>query len=437
MLFGLLALPFLIGSVGFLVLRQTVTWKEYLAYTAISIAFSVAGYLLALNHAVDDIEHINGRVAQKVRARVDCCHCKTTCHRRNKLLKCESSSTKCDHSSDHAYRLEIDTGTEKPYVLTLTECADTPPSAWTSAREGEPAAFEHHYKNHLKADPYSLLREGLETPAELVELSARVPERPRLHDLYKLNNVIGVDVTLPPTWPQALAELNAELGPTKQVDIIVIVVNEPDPRFAEALRAAWVYGPKNAVTIILGAGRDGPEAEVNEDDESAAPGERAPLSWRDGEIAWIHVVSLSDVSLIENDLRAQLKGARLGDSSILGKIKDSVASRYERTPMATLRYLASAVKPTPLMTALLYLANLLVISGLLWVAHRSDPLGEGPSLLRERVSQRLRQFWPWRVLVFTVELAYELLLLGVKVVVGLFRVLRWLVRGGDANNTKQ
>lgn len=236
------------------------------------------------------------------------------------------------------------------------------PLAFTRARVGAPAVVAHPYPNYLRADPGSLLRDG----REALPWRERIPPRPTLRDVYEVDRVVADGVAVPSSWPDRLDELNAELGPELEIDLVVVLTNVDDPRYAEALAAEWVHGAKNQLTIVLGV----PEPPT---------------------IAWSRAVTVSRVGELEVEIRESLPGLRLGDPAVVDRIEAVARAHWQRTPMAELRYLAGAVRPSARALVVLYLLDVVLIAVLLWLAHRTDPFGDDPhTTLRARARSRAR-----------------------------------------------
>lgn len=373
-LFGLLVLPFAVGGLGYFLLRRTVTWKEYLGYTLISVLVAVAGYAYSTYRAIRDTEVLGGRIAAKIHDRTPCCHCRSVCTRRGDDWSCKRWRSECVHSKDHHWALTIDVGTEKTVELGACDGSGTPPRAWAEATVGQPAAVEHHYLNYLAADEHSLLNSGEIDP----EYFDRIPQFPRVRDTFAVDRIIEAGARAPSGWSQALNEIAAKLGPTKEVDPRIVVTDLDDPRFADAVEAKWNYGPKNAVTVVIGVGGPG-----------------------GSEVQWARAVTMSRVSALQVAIREQLPGMSLRGTAVPERIGSLLDAHFERLPMAQLRYLLGAAHPGATVAVLLYVIDLLVIGGLVWLAHRLDPFGEQPQPLLRRIRSRAaRLTWlglAWRI----------------------------------------
>jgi len=179
----------------------------------------------------------------------------------------------------------------------------------------------------------------------------QVPPFPEVYGLYHVQRVLSKGVNVPPNWQKDLDEMNKVLGPQYQVDVLLLVTKNKDPMFAKSVEAKWLYGPKNAVTVVIGA----PDGKT---------------------IDWARVVTLSEVEKLKIEIRDELPGKALDDPKILPFLQHEIKTAYSRTPMAEYEYLATAAKPTTGWTVALYLLNLCLIIGLAVWMHQKDVFGD-------------------------------------------------------------
>lgn len=342
-LFGLLLIPFVIGAITYFAFNATITAKEYVLMVVVSGLVGVGGYEIAKWGAMQDTEHWNGRITAKRDGGRSCCHCTTVCDSRDEDGTCTSSHEECQHniSGDWYWLLDVSTGDTLGNSCIHQSSA---PSWYSKAYKGEPAAVERRYTNYLKADLDSLL-----TPASEKYIQS-VPSFPSIHGVYKVDRVISRDVPVPPSFNAELDEMNARLGSTYQIDVLVLLTKNKDPDFARSVEAKWMYGPKNAVTIVMGV----PDGKT---------------------IEWARVITLSRVERMKIEMRDGLPGMSLADPTIFGFIENEIKTQYKRTPMGEFEYLASDVEPTTGMTIFLYIFNLLVVIGMAYWMHKEDVFG--------------------------------------------------------------
>lgn len=342
-LLALLLVPIAIAGGAFLLNHWSVSWKEFLLQVGVSLAVALLGWQVAKCAALSDVEHLNGRITNKTEGTQHCCHCTTVCTGRDKNGNCTSSYESCSHVWDHHWEIQTSVG-----EIQVQNCSgsSTPPKAWSEARVGDPAVVEHRYTNYLKADPDSLIVHSEHGP-----YLDRIPEYPKVFDYYRVNPVISDGVAIPAKWQEVFREMNADLGPSEQVDVTVLLTSITDPTYAQAVEAKWLYGPKNSLTIVLGVEAD--------------------------EIRWARVVTISRVEPLKVYLREALQGRKLQDPEVPDLIAQGVAKKFNRTPMSEFSYLARTATPTGWWLFGLYLVNIVVAILLTAIIHHRNSKSMG------------------------------------------------------------
>lgn len=340
-LLGLLAIPLAIGSVAFLVARETITRGEFFVQLALSVALILAAWGLARSKSLEDVEHLNGFVTAKRTGSQACCHCHTECQERYFFGLCKREIDRCKHENDWFWSLEVKGAGELGESCLRRARV---PSWWVKIQEGDPASIEHRYVNYLRADPASLMHRGF---AGRVPEGAAIPPFPTIHEGVFVDRVVEIGVDAPAHWQAELARLNARLGSSKQVDITVVLGHSASPELALAVDAAWLSGPKNGVIVVIGA----------------------PDQQR---VSWARVVSVSRNPALEIALRERLRGLTLGDPKLISILGEEVEAKFERTPMDDFRYLAGAAMPRGWWLVGLYVVAVLLSLGLSCLFHRVD-----------------------------------------------------------------
>lgn len=336
----LLCVPLLIGGASFLYFRDTISVKEFALQLLISVVLTVTGWMFARWQGMQSIEHWNGRIVAKDSGTESCCHCQMVCDKYDKDGNCSSHRKECEHGSDYWWSVDVSTGD-----TLIDDCNSSTfaPDWWSKAYIGEPASVPRSYTNYLRADPESLLRRQAD-PEDL----ATIPPFPEVHGFYKVDKVVTHEGARAPLhWQAQLMELNAELGARKQVDVSLFLTTRADPEFAYAVAAAWLYGPKNALIVVIGTR-----------DRST--------------IAWARVVTISDVEELAITLRDELPGRRLDDPELIQFIAEQVEAKFQRKPMADYEYLASAARPRGGWLIGLYVLVIAVSAGLTLLMHAKD-----------------------------------------------------------------
>jgi hypothetical protein len=115
---------------------------------------------------------------------------------------------------------------------------------------GEPTAIEHTYINYIKGLPGKFFRR----PWLVERYRSRLPSYPRVRGYSASRFLTSLGESLPDSevLEQGLAELNADLGKARQVNIIVVVVGDESPEYADALAEAWLGGKKNDLIVVVG-----------------------------------------------------------------------------------------------------------------------------------------------------------------------------------------
>ena len=356
-LIGLLIIPLFIASVGFFVFKTTITWKEFLFQIAISTTIMVVGYLIARWSSLSDIEHLNGRITNKLSGSEKCCHCRQVCNgyrevcsgsgkNRTCSTQCTGYHEECDHYQDYWWSLDSTVGR-----IGIDSCEPNKhrvPKVWANAKVGEPATVTHTYTNYLKADPDSLIVHNKHE-----KFLDKIPSYPSIYEYYKVNPVISYGANIPNGWQEAFSEINADLGAKKQIDITVLLTNIQDPTYAQAVEAKWLYGPKNSLTVVIGV--------------------------REGLAEWARVVTISRVEALKIELRDTIQGKRVEGIEIPNIIRSGVLSGFKRKPMSDFEYLASTAEPSALATIILYIIGIILSIGLGIFMHTNELFNEGKS----------------------------------------------------------
>lgn len=356
--FILFLIPAVVGMIAFRLLPG-ITWKEFALQMAAQAV--VAGLFVAVIYTANtsDTEVLHGVVTGKERKTISCqhsypCRCQTSCSGSGRRRSCRKVCSTCyEHSVDYDWRLDssLEITTSVDRVAGDRQGVHEPPR-WTVARVGEPFAVEHSYTNYIKAAPGSLFRrQGL-----IDKYAGKLPAYPdRVYDLYRHDALVlvnGARVSDPRAWNQRLAEINARLGPSKRVDVTLVLVRDLPQEYFYALEQAWIGGKKNSVVLVIG---------VN---EALAPQWATVMSWSKSE--WLKVYlrgSVMELPTLERDL-------------LLRILELEVLVDFEHRSMKDFEYLASSIAPTTTEWILGMVLGLLVCLGLTWAFHRYDVFGD-------------------------------------------------------------
>ncbi len=338
-LLGVFLVPLIVCGGFFLFFRATVTLKEFGAH--VGVVFAAGGictgiYFLSIMGALSDVEYLHGRITGKPSGTESCCHCTDVCVSSNSDGNCTATVEVCDHNEDYWWSLDSTVGR-----FAVEDCSgsDRPPSLWVDARVGDPATVGHRYTNYLLADPDSLFVSTAPQP-----LLTKVPKYPKRHGLYRFNPVVSAGVPIPSGWQEAFEQINADLGAKKQVSLAVVLTRE-GMEFAQAVEQRWLYGPKNALVVVLGMG---PET-----------------------VKWARVVTISKAETLKVELREALRD--VGHVEVPGIVRVQTEKSFRRTPMAEFEYLKESFSPPIWLIILLYILSIGASVGAGVFFHREDP----------------------------------------------------------------
>lgn len=356
LLLTLLLVPVVIGLVGWLLGKGKITWKELAVQEAVSIAVIGIGYAIALHSATSDTELLNSTITTKWKDNVHCCHsydcfCHQSCSGSGDNKSCHESCSTCyRHSQDTRWQAKNGLG-EIVYADSCNAPGTAEPLRYKIITIGDPTASEHTYVNYIQGNPDAVMkREGIPEKFE-----KKIPDHPKVFDHYRANRFIAVGLTIPGLGQlnQKLSEINGRLGPKKQVNIIVIVVNEEDQSYLKAFTESWLGGKKNDFIVVLGA-------------------PQFP------KVSWAGVVSWAKNEKFKEDLRVTLleNYSNFDGEKILDKIETEVKERFERRHMAEFEYLKDTIEPSKLASWLLFIFGFLTAIGLQIFFWHNDPFSK-------------------------------------------------------------
>lgn len=335
--------------------QKTMDWQELLLHLGIQLVFLLiaAGWLYYSDRI--DTETLNGYVVSKQQVKVSCdhsyeCNCRTvsSCSGYGKTKSC-TNRTVCktcyEHSND--WNWEVSTSIKQTINIDRVDSrgSKTPPR-WTSVNFGDPVATKHQYISYTKAAKDSLFRRQ--------NNAAIVPNYPgEIYDYYRIDRFVsqGVTVADPLAWNSALSQANARIGSEKQVNLIVVLTDQPQTWYYD-LEAAWAGGKKNDVVLVIGTD---PQA---------------------SKTTWVSVMTWTTEELFKVKLRdAILALPVVTPEAAVNALEENVRRYYKRKPMADFEYLNAAIQPSIAATGVVVTLGILLAIGLFWVMNKYEPFG--------------------------------------------------------------
>lgn len=365
LLLALLAVPVVFGVAMFFVGRRRITPLELAIQLGVVGVLIVGGYYRFRWSGLQDTEIWNGRVASKPSGSMGCCHsykcncrqeCKTTTDKDNK--KTTTCAEVCDtcykHGGDYYYEA-YSSNDEQVFRSGCWGPDDGSPAEWSQIRIGEPTAVEHQFTNYVLADPEELVARPTRAFDDL-------PAYPRVEG-WRARRFLFAGIpreAQPVRLDAALDELNAELGASKQVNVIVVVTGAADPAYFAALAWHWHGGKKNDVVLVIGA--------------PAFPA-----------IAWARVMAWNEEQGGEDAFKGGLAArvealGRFDGDAVLAILRDEITRGYRRRSFSQLEYLIARAQPPGWAVALLFALGLVMSALLHWLfwGNRARMRGRAP-----------------------------------------------------------
>jgi hypothetical protein len=286
-------------------------------------------YMAGRYSEMADVEVLNGEVTRKVVETVPCshsydCNCRNvqSCTGSGKDRSC-STTRVCDtcyeHSNDYDHDLKTNVGTIT--VNRVDRQGVMAPPRWTAARIGDPVAMLHEYTNYVKAARDSLFHDDA---THLTAFKDQVPAYPlNIQDYHYLNRFLTVGIKVPDEreWNIDIMNVLKKVGPERQMNLVVVVVNTADPNYIYALKAAWSGAKKNDAVIAIGV--------------TNYP-----------EISWVRVHSWSKNEMFNVEMRDEIWDLKTLDrEKIMSVIAKTSMDQFQRRSMKEFEYLKASIEP--------------------------------------------------------------------------------------------
>ena len=311
----------------------------------IGVIITAITFASGVGFKTHDYEVLNGQVTGKSREEVHCrhsysCNCRKVCSGSGKDKSCREE---CDTCYEHSYDVDwiAHTTLGGIYIDTIDRRGIEQPPRWTAVTPGQPASKVSSYTNYIKAVPESVMHfASNDLKAKFV---GKVPAYPlNIYDYHYIDRVIPVGVNVPDIkrWNLEIGGMLRTLGPSKQVNVVIIPTNITDKDYIYAVRDAWLGGKKNDVVIIASI-TDYPK------------------------INWVHVMSWSDRELFKVQLRDELQGGDFTVERVIPIIEKNIAKTFERKRMREFEYLENEIDPPDWLLWTGVVLNILVCGGMI------------------------------------------------------------------------
>lgn len=296
-----------------------------------SAVIMIVAVYASLATQTSDYEILNGQITSKDRLhdsyvrRYDC-NCREVCSGSGEKRSC---SQVCETCTEDRYTVTFACGsTIGTFEIDKNDSSSAsiynmPDNArWAQSYVGEPVAKASRYTNYVQAVRGSLFR-----PAEAdlkSKFAAMLPEYPiNVYDIYHVDRFISVGISVPnaATWNAKISEMLKTLGPSKQVNVIVVVVKTDDPNYTYALRDYWHGANKNDVVLVIG-------------------------STEYPKITWANVISWTDREIFKTMLRDEIVALEtINVDTALTVLNRTISTEFSRKRMRDFEYLSAEVDP--------------------------------------------------------------------------------------------
>lgn len=323
----LVAIPFATSIVAAFIWHHRITLAECLIGVAAGVLVTTVVYAAGAWSDTADREVRSGQVVSKERDRVSCSHsysCRCRTVRRTSGTgknRTTYSTTECDtcyrHSHDYDWNVRT---TINSFTVSRVDSqgVETPPR-WDSVKIGDPVADTFFFTNYIKAVPDTLV-----VAADIHRFKDQIPKYPTdVYDYDKVDRFVTQGLTVPNSkeWNNKLQSLNGVVGPAKEANVVVVVVNTADQRYFTALSHAWRGGKKNDAVVVVGA--------------SNYP-----------KIDWVTVMSWTSAHMFKVKVRDDLMAIGTMDpDKIIPAIEENTKTYFVRRQMKDFEYLQGRVEP--------------------------------------------------------------------------------------------
>lgn len=336
-------------------LHHKFTWKEAGVQSALTFVIAMVLSLLVVgstNLGAMDTELINGQVVDKYNQRVSCSHsyeCNCTYSTDSNGNRTKSCQTCYKHPFDVNWIVESTVG--KITIPRVNSQGTREPPRFTEVELNEPVTRSSRYMNYVKANPDSIFNDS-QYMALMEDYGFSLPNYPEVHDIYRINRVL---VTSPDIPRFIFRQLNESismdlrtLSSEKEVNVVVVITDESNPQYANALQYKWLGGNKNDIVIVMGI-TDYPTIE------------------------WIDSFGWSESSRVFNEINDHYRNTELDVDTFSTDLSAIIREHYERQSFSQYQYLMEELSPPLWLVILGFFINLMACISLGYYFIKHDP----------------------------------------------------------------
>lgn len=286
-----------------------------------------------------DTEILNGSVTGKHAWQFSChtntfnpcrngytCHVRTVCTGSGKDRSCHTESDTCYvYPWEKNWYVDTNLPNKSVEIARIDSQGRFEPNRYHSVNVGDPASQPHSYKNWLRAASSTLYRDDL---AKETANQSLLPEYPlKIVDYYRIDRIITPNSILKneKAWNDEMSKILATLGPKKQMNMVVVIVDGAQKDYPFGLRSYWKGFKKNDAIVVIGT--------------------------KQGVISWAEVMSWSKAPIFDFKMRSILldyQGKNVNDvdpTELFSKVYTVSNENFVRRPMSDFEYLKGDIPP--------------------------------------------------------------------------------------------
>jgi hypothetical protein len=238
------------------------------------------------------------------------------------------------------------------------------PHRWLIIKPNDPVSGRKFYTNYVQAVSNSLFAAADENLMNgFGPLLVEYPDK--VYDFYHVDRFVspGFSFTDAKAWNDDISKMLIDLGPAKQVNVVIAVAKTGDRAYTSALRTKWEGANKNDVVLVIGS-LDGQKMEFVD-----------VITWSKNEIFKVQLIDrIQSIGIISRP-------------QIIEVLQSQIAKNFERRRMREFEYLKGEIDPSS--TTIAVTIAILVIgygAGIMLVTGKLD------ALINRRLARPRRRF---------------------------------------------
>ena len=286
-----------------------------------------------------DTEILNGSVTGKHAWQFSCptntsnpchngytCHIRTVCTGSGRDRSCHTESDTCYvYPWEKNWYVDTNLPNKSVEISRIDDQGRLEPNRYSSAIVGDPASQPHSYKNWVRAASSTLYRDDL--AKETANQSLLVDYPTKIIDYYRIDRIITPNSVLKNelAWNNEMSKILAKLGPTKQMNMVVVIVEGAQKDYPFGLRSYWKGFKKNDAILVIGTTK--------------------------GVVSWAEVMSWSKAPIFDFKMRSMLldyQGKTINDIDpieLFSKAYTVSNENFVRRSMSDFEYLKGDIPP--------------------------------------------------------------------------------------------